>query len=306
MSDTHAPPPVPRWQLVKQDAVELLRRVAGGTRPADLIIMDPAYESIERHRAVGTTTRLKKSKGSSASWFPSFPNARYAALFAAAWDALKAPSHMYVMCDHETMFLIKPIIEAVGFYVWKPVIWDKVLLGGGYHYRECYEVVLFCEKRTKHCVLGDRTPKGKGLQLNDKGHRSLKAILDDRSFVRGEPWPPNMPEYPGFVTQARERTEFSTEKPVRLSELLVLQSSPEGGLVVDPFCGSSSSGRAALLHGRDFIGGDIYDLAHEVSRRNLGAIPHAVESSDLGLAVERQASLLDLAGADGQNYEEGT
>ena len=42
------------------DAVDWLR-----DQPAeslDLLITDPAYESLEKHRAVGTTTRLKHSK----------------------------------------------------------------------------------------------------------------------------------------------------------------------------------------------------------------------------------------------------
>ncbi|HMA92069.1 MAG TPA: hypothetical protein VKP30_05245, partial [Polyangiaceae bacterium] len=43
---------------------------------ADLVITDPPYESLEKYRAIGTTTRLKHSKASSNDWFPIFPNAR--------------------------------------------------------------------------------------------------------------------------------------------------------------------------------------------------------------------------------------
>ncbi|MHA1988316.1 MAG: site-specific DNA-methyltransferase, partial [Promethearchaeota archaeon] len=35
----------------------------------DLIITDPPYESLEKHRRKGTTTRLKQSKSSSNKWF---------------------------------------------------------------------------------------------------------------------------------------------------------------------------------------------------------------------------------------------
>ena len=41
----------------------------------------PAYESLEKHRAIGTTTRLKHSKSSSNDWFKIFPNARFGELF---------------------------------------------------------------------------------------------------------------------------------------------------------------------------------------------------------------------------------
>jgi hypothetical protein len=44
----------------------------------DLLITDPAYESLDKHRAVGTTPRLTHSKASSNDWFRIFPNARSA------------------------------------------------------------------------------------------------------------------------------------------------------------------------------------------------------------------------------------
>jgi site-specific DNA-methyltransferase (adenine-specific) len=47
-----------------------------------------------------------------------------------------------------------------------------------------------------------------------------------------------------------------TQKPVMLLERVVLASSLPGDLVLDPFCGSGTTGVAALLHGRRFIGID--------------------------------------------------
>ena len=36
----------------------------------DLFLTDPPYQSLEKHRARGTTTRLSKSRSSSNEWFP--------------------------------------------------------------------------------------------------------------------------------------------------------------------------------------------------------------------------------------------
>lgn len=47
-----------------------------------------------------------------------------------------------------------------------------------------------------------------------------------------------------------------TQKPVALLERIVLSSCPETGIVLDPFCGSGTTGVAALKHGRKFIGID--------------------------------------------------
>ena len=61
------------------DAVTWFRSLP--SESVDLVITDPPYESLEKHRAIGTTTRLKISKASSNQWFAIFPNARFPELF---------------------------------------------------------------------------------------------------------------------------------------------------------------------------------------------------------------------------------
>lgn len=47
-----------------------------------------------------------------------------------------------------------------------------------------------------------------------------------------------------------------TQKPVALLERIILATCPKGGIVLDPFCGSGTTGVAALKYGRKFIGID--------------------------------------------------
>ena len=47
-----------------------------------------------------------------------------------------------------------------------------------------------------------------------------------------------------------------TQKPEDLLKRVVLASTNKGDLVIDPFTGSSTTGIAAYLHGRKFIGID--------------------------------------------------
>ena len=115
----------PRFQLTQGDAVAWLRALPAGS--VDLVITDPPYESLEKHRAVGTTTRLKHSKASSNDWFKIFPNTRFPELFTEIYRVLAKDSHFYLFCDPETMFVAKPLAEAAGFKFWKPLIWDKCL-----------------------------------------------------------------------------------------------------------------------------------------------------------------------------------
>ena len=218
----------PTFQLSRGDAVAWLR-----TRPAesiDLLITDPPYESLEKHRAIGTTTRLKHSKASSNDWFTIFPNDRFPELFAEVYRVLRRNSHFYLFCDPETMFVAKPLAEAAGFKFWKPIIWDKMSIGMGYHYRARYECILFFEK-------GKR-------KLNDLG---VADILTCKRITGGYP----------------------AEKPSSVSEVLIRQSSEPGQLVVDPFMGSGSVGVAAAAQGRAFLGNDLCAEAVDIARGRL-------------------------------------
>jgi site-specific DNA-methyltransferase (adenine-specific) len=216
------------FQLHNLDATEFLRSLP--TNSVDLLITDPAYESLEKHRATGTTTRLKHSKSSSNDWFEIFRNERFPAWFAEAYRVLAPNAHLYFYCDAETMFVAKPIAEAAGFKFWKPIVWDKVTIGMGYHYRARYEFVLFFEK-------GKRRLADLGL-----------ADIIEAPRVRGG-WP--------------------TEKPVAVSEVLVRQSSAPGELVIDPFMGSGSVGAAAVGLGRRFAGSDLAEQAVAITRERL-------------------------------------
>jgi site-specific DNA-methyltransferase (adenine-specific) len=206
----------PLFDLSVLDAVDWLR--AQAPESIDLLVTDPAYESLEKHRAIGTTTRLKHSKGSSNDWFTVFPNARFGELFAEAWRVLKRNTHLYLFCDAETMFVAKPEAERAGFRFWKPLVWDKKTIGMGYHYRARYEFILFFEK-------GKR-------RLNDLG---VADVISVPRIHRGYP----------------------AEKPAAVSEVLIKQSSASGDLVADPFMGSGSVGVAALGQGRRFCGTDV-------------------------------------------------
>jgi site-specific DNA-methyltransferase (adenine-specific) len=226
----------PRFQLTHGDAVAWLRSLPAGS--VDLVVTDPPYESLEKHRAIGTTTRLKHSKASSNDWFEIFPNARFPELFAEIYRVLKKDTHFYLYCDPETMFVAKPMAEAAGFKFWKPIIWDKKNIGMGYHYRARYECILFFEK-------GKR-------KLNDLG---IADILQAPRISGGYP----------------------AEKPASISETLISQSTQAGQLVIDPFMGSGSVGFAAISRGRNFMGNDLCKEAVEITRSRL-LETHAVEA----------------------------
>ncbi len=235
----------PHYHMATADAVAWLKTWPDET--FDLVVTDPPFESLEKHRAVGTTTRLTHSKASSNDWFTIFPYARFSELFAELYRVLKKNGHLYFFSDTETMFIAKPAGENAGFHFWKPLIWDRNRIGMGYHYRGQYQFILFFEK-------GKR-------KLNDLG---VSDIIKAERIYQG---------YPG-------------EKPVAVAEVLIKQSSDRGEVVCDPFAGTGSSGVAALKLGRHFWGCDICLEAVNVSTNRLvdvgGEVSDALPGSSQG------------------------
>ena len=70
-----------------------------------------------------------------------------------------------------------------------------------------------------------------------------------------------------------ERTErlHPTQKPLRLMMALVKQFTDPGDLVLDPFCGSGTTGVACMRLGRRFIGYELDPDRAEVARERLRA-----------------------------------
>lgn len=54
----------------------------------------------------------------------------------------------------------------------------------------------------------------------------------------------------------KKHGKHPTQKPLALMDRIVLASTNPGDLVLDPFCGSATTGVAALINGREFIGID--------------------------------------------------
>ena len=114
----------------------------------------------------------------------------------------------------------------------KRIVWDKVTMGMGYHYRGQYEFVMFFEKGSR--------------RLNDLG---IADVLKYKRVVGGYP----------------------TEKPQGLFDTLVRQSVQAGEVVLDPFCGGGAAGIAATKVGAHYILSDLTERAVNLTVQRLQA-----------------------------------
>ena len=103
------------------------------------------------------------------------------------------------------------------------------------------------------CYTGTGTPRYKG-------------YLDEKSGVPLQDW---WGDIGPIGAQAAERPGYPTQKPVALLDRIIRSSCPEGGVVLDPFCGCGTTIAAAQALGRPWIGIDITHLAITLIKERL-------------------------------------
>ncbi len=231
-------------EIIRGDATTRLMEMSSDAY--DVIITDPAYDALEKHRARGTTVRLAAQDDTKGQWFQTVPDSYFPAFFAECKRILKKGSHLYVMANADWMWAAKPMGEAAGFKFHKAIMWNKVKIGMGYHYRCQYEAVLFFSK-----------PGAKDRKLNNLGMSDFRTYDEN-----GEIDVFNIP---------RIRSDFPTAKPIQLYQDLIEQSTQPGDWVVGPFSGGAGTGAiAAYRSGRKFTGIELEDKYVNSSQTNLG------------------------------------
>ena len=105
------------------------------------------------------------------------------------------------------------------------VVWDKGPMGMGWHYRRSYETVLVAQQPGAACKWF--------------GGRATENIIRPGDY--------------GIRKIIPSATQHPTEKPPQLAEHFVNIHSERGDLVLDPFAGSGTTGRACKDLGRRCI-----------------------------------------------------
>ena len=97
-------------------------------------------------------------------------------------------------------------------------------------------------------------------------YEQVLFITKGRHTLRGKRWP-NVWTFPRV---SAKKLLHPAQKPTELLERAILASSDGGNVVLDPFCGSGSTGEACVKTGRKFILGDIDETMVVLSKKRLG------------------------------------
>lgn len=260
--------------LIFGDTMKILLHFIPNT--IDLIVDDLPYDDLEKHRATGTTTRLTISKGSSQRFYKT---AEYGEVIPLYKRILKPKRHVYFWrpsFNQESManwdLLLNPnigLLKKHGFKFRKVIPCIKNYSGMGYSYKSAHERLILADNEmdVEEIIFAYKRGSGMMLQLNDL---SMPDYFTDN-------W-----KHPN----SKDKTHVS-EKPATIYKKLLIQSSNNDDIVLEPFAGSFQAGivNTKSKLGRRVIGIEndkrIFDKTLSNFKDETGTEPDLIYMDDL-------------------------
>ena len=167
--------------------------------------------------------------------------------FTRAWliacrRVMKHNATLWVIGSYHNIFRVGAMLQDVGFWILNDVVWRKsnpMPNFRGRRFTNAHETLIWAA----------REPGGKGYTFN---YEALKAGNDDVQ-VRSD-WTIALCTGEERLKHANGKKLHPTQKPEALLARVIVASSRPDDLVLDPFCGSGTTGAVAKRLGRRFIG----------------------------------------------------
>jgi site-specific DNA-methyltransferase (adenine-specific) len=149
-----------------------------------------------------------------------------------------------------------------------------------------------------YCAKASRADREEGLADLEGRKRDDSRNAEQPSMNGGEGNPYNRGAAP-------RKNHHPTVKPTELMRYLCRLITPPGGIVLDPFMGSGSTGKAALLEGFSFFGCELEEPYIEIAERRLFAAHIASKDRLTTLPASVTSYSESAAEEDGNRYIAG-
>src|SRR5947208_6938035 len=228
--------------IIEGDCLEALKALPD--RSVDLVFADPPYNL----QLGGELLRPDNSKVDAVDddWdrFESFET--YDA-FTRAWlsecrRVLKDDGALWVIGSYHNIFRVGAALQDLGFWILNDVVWRKsnpMPNFRGRRFTNAHETLIWAA----------REPGAKAYTFN---YEALKAANDDVQ-MRSD-WTLALCTGEERLKGGNGRKLHPTQKPEALLARVILASSRPDDLILDPFCGTGTTGAVAKRLGRRFIG----------------------------------------------------
>jgi site-specific DNA-methyltransferase (adenine-specific) len=263
----------PDWALVQGDCIEALESLP--PHSIDVAFADPPY-----HLSNGGTTcqsgrRVSVDKGGwDASHGVTDDHAFQARWLGAVRRALKPSGTIWVSGTQHVIFSIGYAMQELGFHLLNTVTWYKPNASPNLACRfftHSTEILLWASPQRLKPLPHRFNYKEMKTRNGGKQMRDLWEIAE-RPAPGGEQVVWSIPT-PGPREKSQGR--HPTQKPLALLDRVLAASSAPGDLVLDPFCGSGTTGVAAIRAGCRFLGMERDPNYVDLAARRLREEEHA-------------------------------
>jgi modification methylase len=251
-----------RDAIIEGDCLDEMAILPAGS--ADLVFADPPYNlqlSGELHRPDNS-----RVEGVDEAWDKFADFAEYDR-FTRDWlgacrRLLKPSGALWAIGSYHNIFRIGAALQDLGFWILNDVVWRKsnpMPNFRGRRFTNAHETLLWCA-----------TGPEARYTFN---YEAMKA-LNDELQMRSD-WLLPICGGPERLKNGDGRKAHPTQKPEALLHRVLLASSRPGELVVDPFCGTGTTGAVAKRLGRRFIGIERDPDYAALARRRIAAVAPA-------------------------------
>lgn len=194
------------------------------------------------------------------------------------WRVLKPTGRIYLHCDPTASHYLKAVLDAI--FGWRnfrnEIVWCYEIGGRSRkQFASKHDIILYYSKSNDRFFDADsvRLPRKKThmkIELDEHGQewqvkRDKKSGKVYRYAVSaGALCPDWWVGIQQLNREDKERLGYPTQKPLELYGRIIKASSNEGDILLDPFCGCATTPVSAERLGRQWVGIDIWDKAHEV------------------------------------------
>lgn len=241
--------------LYHGDVIEVLKKIQDNS--IDLIFIDPPYN-------IGKDFSGKKDKWNSdqdyLDWCYEWIDL--------CLDKLKKNGSFYIMTSTQFMpyfdIYLREKLTILSRLVW---FYDSSGVQAKKYYGSLYEPILFCVKNKK-----DYTFNSDAILVEAKTGAKRK-LIDYRKAVptvyNSKKVPGNVWEIPRVRYRMDEYENHPTQKPIKLLERIVLASSNEGDVILDPFAGTFTTSYVAKIYNRNSIAIELQEEYVKIGLRRL-------------------------------------
>jgi site-specific DNA-methyltransferase (adenine-specific) len=248
-------------QLIHADVLDALKEMP--TESVDFIFADPPYFLSNDGFTVKSGKAVSVNKG---AWDKSF-GFESEMEFHEAWIAeclrvLKPNGTIAISGTYHSIYKCGFLLQKLDCRLINDITWFKpngAPALAGRNFTASHETILWASKGKKAKHIFNYTISKNWEVENDKLHSKGKQMRSVWSI-------PSTPK--------REKLEGShpTQKPLELLRRLIAMCTNEGDTVLDPFCGSGTTGVACVLLQRNFIGIDLDQSYLDLSAKRMKAV----------------------------------